>query len=67
MKRLLNVIILTATFYVVAPFVLDLPFGAILFTKAFAASILLLIVAEVLHKPAEVIFYTVDKNEGESE
>ena len=64
MTRLLNFAILTIVFYFVAPYVLDVE---IAFTKAVAAASLLLIVAEVLHKPAEVIFYSVDKNEGESE
>jgi len=64
MTRILNFAILTTTFYFVAPYVLDVE---IAFTKAVAAASLLLIVAEVLHKPAEVIFYSVDKNEGEPE
>lgn len=66
-QRLYNLAILTATFYLVAPFALDMPFGSIAFTKSLAASVLLLIVAEVLHKPAEVIFYSVEKETEESE
>lgn len=64
MTRLLNFAVLTIAFYFVAPYVLEVD---IAFTKAVAAASLLLIVAEVLHKPAEVIFYSVEKETEESE